>query len=40
LAVAKRNGFETTISLRNAPAHIAVNALDAHKRPIAASRVV
>ena len=40
LAVARRNGFETPISLRNAPAHIAVKALDAHKRPIATSRVV
>ena len=40
LTVAKRNGFETAIGLRNAPAHIAVKALDAHKRPIATSRVV
>jgi hypothetical protein len=40
LTVAKRSGFETAISLRNAPAHIAVKALDAHKRPIATSRVV
>ena len=40
LTIAKRNGFETVISLRNAPAHIAVKALDAHRRPIAASRVV
>jgi hypothetical protein len=40
LAVAKRDGFETAISLRNAPAHIAVKALDAHRRPIATSRVV
>jgi hypothetical protein len=40
LAVAKKNGFETAISVRNAPAHIAVTALDAHRRPIATSRVV
>ena len=40
LTVAKRNGFETVISLRNAPAHIAVKALDVHRRPIATSRVV
>jgi hypothetical protein len=40
LAIAARNGFETAIPLRNAPAHIAVRALDARKRPIATSRVV
>jgi arylsulfotransferase ASST len=40
LTLAKRVGFETAIALRNAPAHIAVKALDAHKRPIATSRVV
>jgi hypothetical protein len=40
LAVTKRNGFETAINVRNAPTHIAVRALDAHKRPIATSRVV
>ena len=35
-----RNGFETAISLRNAPAHLAVKALDAKRRPIATSRIV
>jgi hypothetical protein len=40
VTVAKKDGFETAISVRNAPAHIAVKALDAHKRPIATSRVV
>jgi len=40
LTVARRNGFETTVDLRNAPAHLAVKALDAHRRPIATSRVV
>ncbi|MGN6798512.1 MAG: arylsulfotransferase family protein, partial [Gaiellaceae bacterium] len=40
LTVTKKSGFETVISLRNAPAHIAVKALDAHRRPIATSRVV
>ena len=39
LTVAKRTGFETAIALRNAPAHIAVKALDVHKRVIATSRV-
>ena len=39
LTVARRNGFETTVNLRNAPAHLAVKALDAHRRPIATSRV-
>jgi arylsulfotransferase ASST len=39
LTVAKRNGFETMISLRNAPAHIAVKALDSRRHPIATSRV-
>jgi hypothetical protein len=33
-------GFETPIPLRNAPAHLAVTALDAKKRPLGTSRVV
>jgi hypothetical protein len=40
LTVVQRTGFETKISVRNAPAHIAVKALDAKKRPISTSRVV
>ena len=39
LTVVRRNGFETTVHLRNAPAHLAVKALDANRRPIATSRV-
>jgi hypothetical protein len=40
LTVAKKDGFETAIRLRNAPPHIAVKALDVHKSPIATSRVL
>ena len=40
LAIDARNGFETAISLRNAPAHLAVKALDAHRRPIARHVIV
>jgi hypothetical protein len=39
LTVTKRTGFETVISVRKAPAHFAVTALDAHRRPIATSHV-
>jgi hypothetical protein len=40
LSITRRSGFETAISLRSAPAHLAVRALDAKRRPIATSRVV
>ena len=40
LTVARRSGFETAISVRNAPAHLAVKALDAKRRSIASSHVV
>jgi hypothetical protein len=40
LTVVPRKGFETAIPVRNAPAHIAVRALDAKRRPIGTSRVV
>jgi hypothetical protein len=40
LSVTAKHGFETQITVRNAPAHLAVKALDAKRRPIATSRVV
>jgi Arylsulfotransferase (ASST) len=40
LTVTRRNGFETAISLRNAPTHLVVKALDARRHPIATSRIV
>jgi Arylsulfotransferase (ASST) len=39
LTVTPRSGFETAISVRNAPPHLAVKALDAKRRPLASSRV-
>ena len=40
LVTAPKGGFETAIALRNAPAHLAVTALDARRRPLGTSRVL
>jgi hypothetical protein len=40
LATVRSTGFETAVPVRNAPAHLAVTALDARKRPLGTSRVV
>jgi hypothetical protein len=40
LALARSSGFETAIPLRDAPAHLAVTALDAAKQPLGTSRTV
>jgi hypothetical protein len=40
LATVRAAGFETAVRLQQAPAHLAVTALDAAKRPLGTSRIV